>query len=55
MGKKNMAKDLTCDELCFMEKKAGKEPPEKCPCCSHPKEYYEPECMCFQDDCKICN
>ncbi len=20
----------------------GKEPPEKCPCCKHPKEYYEP-------------
>ena len=25
----------------------GKEPPEKCPSCKHPKEYYEPECMCF--------
>ena len=24
----------------------GKEPPEKCPSCKHPKEYYEPECMC---------
>ncbi|UCH15675.1 MAG: rubrerythrin family protein [Bacteroidales bacterium] len=21
----------------------GKEPPEICPCCKHPKEYYEPE------------
>ncbi|MEW5818859.1 MAG: rubredoxin-like domain-containing protein, partial [Cyanobacteriota bacterium] len=20
----------------------GKEPPPKCPCCKHPKEYYEP-------------
>ncbi len=25
----------------------GKEPPEKCPSCKHPKEYYEPECMEF--------
>ena len=23
----------------------GKEPPAKCPCCSHPKEYYEPANM----------
>ena len=26
----------------------GKEPPEECPSCKHPKEYYEPECMCFK-------
>ena len=26
----------------------GKEPPEKCPSCKHPREYYEPECMCFE-------
>lgn len=25
----------------------GKEPPEKCPSCKHPREYYEPECMEF--------
>ena len=25
----------------------GTEPPGKCPCCKHPKEYYEPECMEF--------
>ena len=25
----------------------GTEPPEKCPSCKHPKEYYEPECMSF--------
>lgn len=25
----------------------GKEPPEKCPSCKHPKEYYEPESMSF--------
>ncbi len=23
----------------------GKEPPEKCPSCKHPKGYYEPECL----------
>lgn len=23
----------------------GTEPPPKCPCCQHPKEYYEPECF----------
>ncbi len=26
----------------------GKEPPEKCPSCKHPREYYEPECMEFE-------
>ncbi len=25
----------------------GTEPPEKCPSCKHPKEYYEPESMEF--------
>jgi len=25
----------------------GKEPPQECPCCKHPREYYEPECMEF--------
>ncbi|MBL7160554.1 MAG: rubrerythrin family protein [Candidatus Aenigmarchaeota archaeon] len=29
----------------------GKTPPEKCPSCKHPKEYYEPECMCFKENC----
>ncbi len=33
----------------------GKEPPEKCPSCKHPREYYEPECMCFEEDCDCCN
>jgi rubrerythrin len=33
----------------------GTEPPEKCPSCKHAKEYYEPECMCFDDDCACCN
>ena len=25
----------------------GTEPPEECPSCMHPREYYEPECMEF--------
>jgi len=33
----------------------GTEPPEKCPSCKHPREYYEPECMCFEEDCECCN
>ena len=33
----------------------GTEPPEKCPSCKHPTEYYEPECMCFECDCECCN
>ncbi|MBN1157465.1 rubrerythrin family protein [Candidatus Woesearchaeota archaeon] len=33
----------------------GTEPPAKCPCCHHAKEYYEPECMCFEEGCEICN
>ncbi len=33
----------------------GKEPPETCPSCKHSKQYYEPECMCFADDCEVCN
>ncbi len=32
----------------------GTEPPEKCPTCKHPKSYYEPECMCFEEDCECC-
>lgn len=28
-------------------KAEGKEPPQECPSCKHPKEYYEPECMEF--------
>ena len=32
----------------------GTEPPLKCPSCAHPKEYYEPECMCFEEECECC-
>lgn len=33
----------------------GKEPPEECPACKHAKEYYEPECLCFSENCEQCN
>ncbi len=26
----------------------GMEPPGTCPSCKHPREYFEPECMCFE-------
>lgn len=32
----------------------GTEPPVECPSCKHPMEYYEPECMCFRDNCESC-
>lgn len=35
-------------------KHEGTEPPEKCPSCKHPKEYYEPACMCFEEGCEQC-
>ena len=33
----------------------GKEPPKECPACKHPKEYYEPMCLCFEKGCEACN
>jgi len=33
----------------------GNEPPEKCPSCKHERYYFEPKCMCFEDDCECCN
>ncbi|MFH1392051.1 MAG: rubrerythrin [Candidatus Diapherotrites archaeon] len=32
----------------------GTEPPGECPSCKHAKEYFEPECMCFEEDCEKC-
>lgn len=32
----------------------GTEPPKMCPCCHHPKEYFEPECLCFEPECGKC-
>ncbi len=34
-----------CSECGYIHE--GTEPPPKCPCCKHPKEYYEPESMEF--------
>lgn len=34
-----------CSKCGYIHK--GTEPPEECPSCKHPKEYYEPECLCF--------
>ena len=33
----------------------GKEPPKECPSCKHAREYFEPECMCFKENCEVCN
>lgn len=33
----------------------GTEPPNKCPSCAHPKEYFGPECLCFGEGCECCN
>ncbi len=33
----------------------GTEPPAVCPSCKHAREYYEPECMCFDENCECCN
>lgn len=41
-----------CSKCGYIHK--GTEPPEECPSCKHPPEYYEPECMCFQNDCECC-
>ena len=32
----------------------GNEAPLVCPSCKHEQEYFEPECMCFNEDCEIC-
>ncbi|MBW2990589.1 rubrerythrin family protein [Candidatus Woesearchaeota archaeon] len=42
-----------CSKCGYIHK--GTEPPKECPSCKHEKEYYEPACMCFEDDCKCCN
>lgn len=33
----------------------GKEPPKECPSCKHAREYYEPLCLCFEENCDSCN
>ena len=42
-----------CSKCGYIHK--GEKPPEKCPSCKHAREYYEPECMCFAEECEICN
>jgi len=42
-----------CSKCGYIHK--GIEAPEKCPSCKHAQEYYEPECMCFEDGCDTCN
>lgn len=41
-----------CSKCGFILK--GIEPPEKCPSCHHGREYFEPECMCFDESCEVC-
>jgi len=41
-----------CSKCGYIHK--GTEPPEECPSCKHAKEYYEPECMCFGEECELC-
>jgi rubrerythrin len=41
-----------CSKCGYIHK--GTEPPEKCPSCKHPPEYYEPACMCLEEGCKEC-
>jgi len=42
-----------CSKCGYIHK--GTEPPEECPSCKHPREYYEPECLCFSDECGKCS
>ena len=42
-----------CSKCGFVHE--GTSPPDECPSCKHPKDYFEPECMCFRDDCECCN
>jgi len=41
-----------CSKCGYITK--GKEPPQKCPSCKHPKEYYEPACLCLEENCEEC-
>lgn len=41
-----------CSKCGFIH--SGISPPDKCPSCDHEYYYYEPECMCFGEDCEIC-
>ncbi len=39
-----------CSKCGYIHK--GTTPPGECPSCKHAKEYYEPECMCFKEECE---
>jgi rubrerythrin len=41
-----------CSKCGYIHK--GREPPKECPSCKHPLEYYEPECLCFEEGCEKC-
>jgi len=41
-----------CSKCGYVHK--GTEPPTKCPSCKHPKEYFEPDCMCGEENCDCC-
>ena len=51
--KRNKPIKWKCSECGYIHE--GTEPPEICPSCKHPREYYEPECMCFGKGCEACN
>ena len=50
--KREKAINWKCTECGYIHN--GQEPPEKCPSCKHAREYYEPECLCFSDECEKC-
>ena len=52
MFKRNKPIKWKCSNCGYIHE--GTEPPEKCPACKHAREYYEPECMCFQEGCEVC-
>ena len=50
--KRNKSIRWKCSKCGYIH--SGKEPPEECPSCKHPGEYYEPDCMCFEKGCDDC-
>ena len=48
--KRKNAIDWKCSKCGYIHN--GTEAPEECPSCKHEREYYEPECMCF--NCERC-
>lgn len=50
--KRDMPIKWKCSKCGYINK--GTEPPASCPCCKHAREYFEPECLCFEDGCECC-